>query len=58
MAFEAQKNGIYWDANVEKQIDFESDWYIDDCNFNTTDQQANDMHENVVKELIEAIKEG
>lgn len=55
MAFEAKKEGIYYEADVEKQIDFESDWCIDDCNFNT-DQQANDMHENVVKELIEKIK--
>lgn len=55
MAFEAQKNGIYWDANVERQIDFDSDWCIDDCNFNT-DQQANDMHDNVVRELIVKIK--
>lgn len=56
MAFEAKKEGIYYEADVEKQLDFENKWYIDDCNFNT-DQQANDMHENVVKELIAKIKE-
>lgn len=55
MAFEAQKNGIYWDANVEKQIDFDSNWSLDECNFNS-DQKANEMHDKVVEELIEKIK--
>ena len=56
MVFEAQKVGIYYDADVSKQIEFEGDWCIDECNFET-DQQANDMHENVIKELIIKIKE-
>ena len=55
MAFEAKKNGIYWDADVEKQIFFENDWALNECNFNS-DQKANEMHENVVEELIEKIK--
>ena len=55
MAFEAKKEGIYYEANVEKHIDFDSDWCIDKCDFET-DQEANDMHENVVKELIKKIK--
>lgn len=55
MAFEAQKKGVYWDANVERQIDFDSNWALNECDFNS-DQKANDMHENVVKELIAKIK--
>ena len=62
MAFEAQEvkdddgNVIYYDINVSKMIDFDSDWAIDHIDF-TTDKLANEMHENVVNELIEAIKE-
>lgn len=60
MAFEAQPVGegdiIYYDADVRKQIDFDSDWAIDDCNFET-DYQANEMHDKVVEELIKKIKE-
>lgn len=62
MAFEAKpvknKEGIviYYDANVEKQIDFDSDWAIDNCDFEA-DKQANEMHDKVVEELIKKIKE-
>lgn len=62
MAFEAQpvKNEkgyiIYYDADVKKQIDFDSDWAIDNCNFET-DKQANEMHDKVVEELSKKIKE-
>lgn len=62
MAFEAQplKNEkgdiIYYDANVYNAIDFNSEWAIDDCNFET-DKQANEMHDKVVEELIKKIKE-
>lgn len=62
MAFEAEpiKNQentiIYYDADVEKQIDFDSNCTISDWNFET-DKQANEMHDKVVEELIEKIKE-
>ena len=61
MAFEAEpvknKDGItiYYDADVEKQIYFDSDLAISDCNFET-DKQANEMHDKVVEELIKKIK--
>ena len=55
MAFEAEKNGIYWEANVERQIDFDSNWALDECDFNS-DQKANEMHDKVVEELIEKNK--
>lgn len=62
MAFEAEpvknKDGviIYYDADEGKQIYFDSDWAIPDCNFET-DKQANEMHDKVVEELINKIKE-
>lgn len=62
MAFEAEpvKNEkddiVYYDADVRKQIYFDSEWAIDDCNFET-DKQANEMHDKVVEELIKKIKE-
>lgn len=62
IAFEAEpvknKDGItiYYDADVGKQIYFDSDWAISDCNFET-DKQANEMHDKVVEKLIKKIKE-
>lgn len=62
MAFEAQPvkgddgNIIYYDANVSEIIDFDSDWAIGHIDF-TTDKLANEMHENVVEELLEKIRE-
>ena len=62
MAFEAQEvtdddgNVVYYDINVSNQVDFDSDWAIDHIDF-TTDKLANEMHEQVVSELIEKIKE-
>ena len=62
MAFEAQpvenEKGdiVYYDADVSKQIYFDSDWMIDDCNFET-DKLANEMHDKVVEELARKIKE-
>lgn len=61
MAFKAKKcteegsNCVYLDANVEKQIDFNSKWAIRHINFGT-DKEANDMHDAVVMELIEKIR--
>ena len=61
MAFEAEpiKNEegvvIYYDADVEKQIDFDGNWAINDCSFET-DKYANEMHDKVVEELIKKIK--
>lgn len=57
MAFEAKEveNG-YIDADVEKIIDFESEWAIQDIKPDS-EQRANDMHEAVVEELSLKIKE-
>lgn len=51
MAFFAKKNDGYWDADVSKQISFDSPWYVKHLLI-SSDQNANDMHETVVKELI------
>ena len=65
MAFEAYEKDGYIDANVEKEISFDSEWGIwgdsweevcEDCD-GTPDNTANDMHDKVVSELIEKIKE-
>lgn len=62
MAFKAMKeqeepNGeFYWIADVTKQIFFDSEWALEECDFGS-DHKANDMHEKVVDELIMKIKE-
>jgi hypothetical protein len=62
MAFHAIKEGVYIDANVWDQIDFDSNWAIcydsehdipDDI-----DNLADQMHETVVNELIGKMQEG
>ena len=65
MAFEACEENGYIDADVFKQIYFDSDWGIwgeswseiyENCN-HTPDNVANDMHERIVSELIEKIRQ-
>lgn len=58
MAFEAEINGEYIDADVEKQIFFENDWGLwadtekEFCQkYPFADNDANDMHEKIVDEL-------
>ena len=59
-----KKDG-YIDANVRNEVSFNSDWGIwgdsweevlENCN-GTPDNAANDMHDKVVSELIDKIKE-
>ena len=65
MAFKAYEKNGYIDANVRDEISFNSDWGIwgdsweevlENCN-STPDNDANDMHDRVVSELIDKIKE-
>lgn len=64
MAFEAIDNDGYLDADVTKEIGFTSDWNIWGENWtdvlerynNLPDLAADEMHEKVVKELMERIK--
>ena len=64
-AFEAKEEGGYIEADIEKEIFFDSEWGIwgdswkevcDNYHY-TPDNAANDMHDKVVSELIEKIKE-
>ncbi len=54
MVFEAEQDGIYWDAG-KKHIDFDSPWAIHDCR-DDSEFRANEMHEKVITELSEKIK--
>lgn len=65
MAFKAYEKDGYIDANVKKEIFFDSECGIwgdswkevcENCN-GTPDNAANDMHDKVVGELIDKIKE-
>lgn len=65
MAFEAKEEHGYIEADVEKEIFFDSEWGIwgdswkevcKNCN-DTPDNVANDIHDKVVSELINKIKE-
>lgn len=49
MAFHANLNDKrYFDADVEKQVYFDSEWSISEID---ADGKANEMHENVVNEI-------
>lgn len=59
MAFEAHKEGDYWETNVSRQISFDSEWALcfDEVqkipeNINL---RADAMHEAVVRELTDTI---
>lgn len=65
IAFNAYEKNGYIDANVRNEVSFNSDWGIwgdsweevlENCN-GTPDNVANDMHDKVVSELIDKIKE-
>ncbi|MEN6292594.1 MAG: hypothetical protein ABFD07_11345 [Methanobacterium sp.] len=50
MAFHAQRvDDRYWDADIQRPVNFESPWAISELN---ADDEANDMHEAVVDEII------
>ena len=50
MAFEARLVGPYWDADVCREVHFNSPWMVQELEFES-DMRANDMHEAVVDEL-------
>lgn len=59
MAFHTDpQDVIYNDINVGKQVSFESNWALDKYDTPTIDNDANDMHEAVVKEISSRLKKG
>lgn len=57
MAFAASLQGLYWDADVSRQLYFEAEWSVDHVR-DEADQEANDIHEAVVAELIGKMEAG
>jgi hypothetical protein len=57
MAFAASNQGGYWDADVGNEVDFSSPWALPYYDTPTVDNDANDMHEAVVAELISVLSE-
>ena len=59
MAFYAEFEGEYIEADVSREIPFNSKWFISQdeyvANKGSIDNKANDMHENVVKELYTSL---
>ena len=55
MAFHAKKTGEFWDADVLRQINFDSPWHWDKV---TDEMKANNGHIVVVDEIIRKIKDG
>lgn len=56
MAFHADANDKrYYDADVSKQVSFDSDWAIPEVD---ADDRANEMHEAVVSEITERLLKG
>lgn len=55
MAFHADKNKRYFDADVSKQVYFDSDWAISEID---ADDKANEMHESVVAEISTKLEQG
>lgn len=53
MAFHAKFDEKFWDADVHKQINFDSPWAIDKLD---AENEANDMHEKVVDEITKKLQ--
>jgi hypothetical protein len=54
-AFHASWDGRYYDADIERPIDFNSAWAISELD---ADDKANNMHEAVVDEIIDKLMSG
>ncbi len=56
MVFHANLNDTrYYDIDVEKQISFDSNWFISEID---ADDKANIMHKNVINEISENLLQG
>lgn len=56
-AFRALFDGTYYDVDVSKQLNFESNWALESYGFEL-DLEANDMHEKVVDEITQKMLNG
>lgn len=57
MAFHAQWDAPYWDADVSREICLNALWAIDHCGFGA-DLEANAMHEAAVREVAQRLRAG
>jgi len=55
MAFHAVFEYPYWDADVSREVGFDSNWSLGK---DVNDNDVNDMHEAVVNEITEKLKKG
>lgn len=55
MAFMAKEDDKYDDADVRQPVSFSSNWQLSDPDM---ELEANEMHENVVKEITECLLAG
>lgn len=58
MAFHAKSEGAYIEADVCRQVSFESEWSLDHWDADDIDMQADAMHEAVVAEISGRIVTG
>ena len=54
-AFHANKDKRYYDIDVSREVCFSGQWRIEELD---ADDKANDMHEDVVKEITEKLLNG
>ena len=57
MAFHAEFSGHYWDAEVSREIQVNSNTAIPEL-YHGVDNDANEMHEAAVKEIAEKLERG
>ena len=55
MAFHAEKNGEFWDANVQQEVEFESEWSWEKIE---DEWKANKGHVAVVEEIKQGLLDG
>ena len=57
MVFHAERVGVYWEANVSREVGFDSEWAVGEIEAES-DEKANQMHESVVAEITGKLKGG
>lgn len=55
MAFKGKYEKPYWEADIYKRVQFSSPWCVATCS-RGSDLEANEMHETVVKELMNKLR--